>query len=94
MTLVEVEGAHTVQDAYDSLDVHPGQSVAVLVTLHATVKDYVIIASTRFTKPVLTATSILRYAGSRTPASGPLPMGPTYQVHWSMQQARTIRYII
>lgn len=94
MTLVEVEGAHTVQDVYDSLDVHVGQSVAVLVTLHATVKDYFIVASTRFTKPVLTATSFLKYAGSSTPASEPLPIGPTYQIHWSMKQARTIRYII
>lgn len=92
MTLVEVEGSHTVQDVYDSLDVHVGQSVAVLVTLNATVKDYFIVASTRFTKPVLTTTAILRYAGSSTPASKPLPIGPTYEIHWSMKQARTIRY--
>ncbi|KAF2295152.1 hypothetical protein GH714_031733 [Hevea brasiliensis] len=30
MTLVEVEGAHTIQEVYDSLDVHVGQSVTVL----------------------------------------------------------------
>lgn len=91
MTLVEVEGANTLQEVYDSLDVHPGQSVAVLVTLHGSVKDYFIVASTRFTKPILTTTGILRYAGSSIKAAGPLPIGPTYHIHWSMKQARTIR---
>lgn len=94
MVLVEVEGAHTIQEVYESLDVHPGQSVAVLVPLRNNVKDYFIVASTRFTKPVLTATAILRYGGSSTKAQGPLPIGPTYHIHWSMKQARTIRYII
>ncbi|KAJ4849482.1 hypothetical protein Tsubulata_030297 [Turnera subulata] len=91
MTLVEVEGAHTMQEVYESLDVHPGQSVAVLVTLHASPKDYYIVASTRFTKSVLTTTGVLRYAGSNTPPSLPLPIGPTYHIHWSIKQARTIR---
>ncbi|KAL6222527.1 hypothetical protein ACLB2K_005919 [Fragaria x ananassa] len=91
MTLVEVEGAHTLQEVYESLDVHPGQSVAVLVTLHGSVKDYFIVASSRFTKPILTTTGILRYAGSSIKAAGPLPIGPTYHIHWSMKQARTIR---
>ncbi|WCJ31062.1 SKU5 similar 15 [Euphorbia peplus] len=91
MTLVEVEGAHTLQEIYDSIDVHVGQSVAVLVTLNSSPKDYYIIASSRFTKPVLTTTGILRYAGSNTPASKPLPFNPNYQIHWSMKQARTIR---
>ncbi|XP_075655591.1 L-ascorbate oxidase homolog [Castanea sativa] len=92
LKLVEVEGSHTVQDTYDSLDVHVGQSVAVLVTLNQTPKDYYIVASTRFTKPVLSASAVLHYANSQTPVSGPLPAGPTYQVHWSMKQARTFRW--
>lgn len=91
MKLVEVEGAHTIQDTYDSLDIHVGQSVAVLVTLNGPMKDYFIVASTRFTKPILTTTAFLRYAGSNTQASGTLPIGPTYHIHWSMKQARTIR---
>ncbi|KAL5557129.1 hypothetical protein UlMin_039365 [Ulmus minor] len=91
MVLVEVEGAHTLQEVYESIDVHPGQSVAVLVTFNAQVKDYFIIASSRFTRNVITTTAILRYAGSSTKAGGPLPIGPTYQKHWSMKQARTIR---
>ncbi|KAK4793104.1 hypothetical protein SAY86_023539 [Trapa natans] len=91
LSLIEVEGAHTQQELYESLDVHVGQSVTVLVTLNQAVKDYYVVISSRFTKPVLTATAILRYQGSNTPASLPLPAGPTYQVHWSMKQARTIR---
>ena len=91
MTLIEVEGSHSLQEVYDSIDIHAGQSLAVLVTLHASIKDYYIVASTRFTKPILTTTGILRYEGSHTPASLPLPIGPTYHVHWSMKQARTIR---
>lgn len=91
MTLVEVEGSHTLQEVYESLDIHVGQSVTVLVTLKAPVKDYFIVASTRFTKPVLTTTGILSYQGSKIRPSHPLPIGPTYHIHWSMKQARTIR---
>ncbi|EXB37211.1 L-ascorbate oxidase-like protein [Morus notabilis] len=91
MVLVEVEGSHTIQEAYESIDVHPGQSLAVLVTCHNHIKDYFIVASTRFTKPVLTATAILRYGGSTTKAQGPWPIGPTYQLRWSLLQARTFR---
>lgn len=89
MKLVEVEGSHTIQNIYDSLDIHVGQSMSVLVTLDQPAKDYFIVASTRFTKTILAASAVLHYSNSRTPVSGPLPDGPTYQVHWSMQQART-----
>lgn len=90
--LVEVEGSHVVQNTYESLDVHVGQSLSVLVTLDQAAKDYYIVASTRFTKTVLTATAVLHYSNSHTPVSGPVPTGPTYQKHWSMKQARTLRY--
>lgn len=92
MKLVEVEGSHTIQNIYDALDIHVGQSMSILVTLDQPPKDYHIVASTRFTKLVLTAAAILHYTNSKAPASGPLPAGPTYQLHWSMQQARTFRY--
>ncbi|KAK1301175.1 hypothetical protein QJS10_CPB13g00192 [Acorus calamus] len=91
MKLVEVEGAHTLQNNYDTLDIHVGQSLAVLVTFDQPPRDYYIVASTRFVKPVRTATAILRYTGSNTPVSGPLPPGPPYEMHGSMVQARTIR---
>lgn len=92
MKLVEVEGSHTVQNIYDSLDVHVGQSVAVLVTLNQAPKDYYIIASTRFNRKILTTTAVLHYSNSRTPASGPLPAAPSYGYHGSMMQARTYKW--
>ncbi|KAB2051675.1 hypothetical protein ES319_A12G070700v1 [Gossypium barbadense] len=91
LILVEVEGSHSLQEVYESIDIHPGQSITALVTLRGAIKDYYIVASTRFTKPILTTTGILRYQGSDTPPSLPLPIAPTYHVHWSMKQARTIR---
>ncbi|KAJ7944389.1 L-ascorbate oxidase-like [Quillaja saponaria] len=92
LKLIEVEGSHTIQNAYESLDVHVGQSFSVLVTFNQPPKDYYIVASTRFTKLVLTATAVLHYTNSQKPVSGPLPVGPTYQIHWSMKQARTQRW--
>lgn len=93
MKLVEVEGSNVMQNIYDSLDVHVGQSLSVLVTLDQPPKDYYIVASTRFIRKVLTTTAVLHYTNSRSPVSGPVPAGPTYQLHWSMRQARTYRYI-
>jgi iron transport multicopper oxidase len=92
LKLVEVEGTHTLQNIYDSIDVHVGQSLAVLVTLNQQPKDYYIVASTRFTRKVFTQTAVLHYSGSSVPLSGPVPSGPTYQIYWSMRQARTFRY--
>lgn len=94
MKLVEVEGSHTIQNIYTSLDVHVGQSLAVLVSLDQPPKDYYIVASTRFTKNILMATAVLHYSNSRKGVSWPLPTGPTYQIQWSLQQARTIRHVM
>ncbi|KAI3850509.1 hypothetical protein MKW92_047058 [Papaver armeniacum] len=79
MRLVEMEGSHTVQESYDSLDVHVA-------------KDYFIVASSRFTVPVLTSTAYLKYSNSKIKASKPLPIGPTTHVHWSLKQARSFRW--
>ncbi|KAK6128917.1 hypothetical protein DH2020_037356 [Rehmannia glutinosa] len=95
LRLVECEGSHTIQEVYESLDLHVGQSSSFLVTTHSMgeTKDFFIVASTRFTKPkILTSTAILHYQGSKSAASGPLPIAPTYHIHWSMKQARTIRW--
>lgn len=92
LKLVEVEGSHTLQNVYDSLDVHVGQSVSVLVTLNQPPKDYYIVASTRFTQTVLSTTSVLHYSNSRSSASGPLPAPPADNYDWSMKQARTYRW--
>ncbi|MFQ6633026.1 hypothetical protein Gotur_011847 [Gossypium turneri] len=92
MKLVEVEGSHVIQNLYDSLDVHVGQSITILVTLDQPPKDYYIVASTRFTKTVLTATAVLHYANSNAPVSGPVPAAPANGFDWSMEQARTYRW--
>lgn len=91
MKLVEVEGTHTVQTTYTSLDVHVGQSYSVLVTADQTPQDYYIAVSTRFTTKVLTSTAVLHYANSARPVSGPVPGGPTSEIDWSINQARSIR---
>lgn len=93
MKLVEVEGTHTVQNVYDSLDVHVGQSLSVLVTVDQPIKDYYIAVSTRFTKQVLTTTAVLHYSNSKQPASGPPPGGPTDDINWSLNQARSFQYV-
>ncbi|XP_073149098.1 L-ascorbate oxidase homolog isoform X2 [Henckelia pumila] len=92
LKLVEVEGSNVIQNMYDSLDVHSGQSVTILVTLDQSPKDYYVVATTRFTPTVLTAISVLHYTNSNAPVSGPLPPGPPPQVEWSIAQARTYRW--
>ncbi|CAL0311533.1 unnamed protein product [Lupinus luteus] len=92
LKLVEVEGSHTLQNIYHSLDVHVGQSVAVLVTLDQPPKDYYIVASTRFSETVLTTTSVLHYSNSNSQPSGPLPAPPTDKNNWSTEQARSYRW--
>ncbi|KAJ8772741.1 hypothetical protein K2173_027918 [Erythroxylum novogranatense] len=91
LKLVEVEGKHTLQTTYSSLDVHVGQSYSVLFTADQPGQDYYIVASSRFTTPVLTTTGVLHYSNSAGPVSGPPPGGPTIQVDWSLNQARSIR---
>ncbi|KAL2254922.1 UNVERIFIED_CONTAM: L-ascorbate oxidase [Sesamum indicum] len=91
MKLVEVEGTHTVQTTVSSLDVHVGQSCSVLVTADQPAQDYYIAVSTRFTDQVLTTTAVLHYSNSRKPVSGPPPPGPTTDIQWSLNQARSIR---
>lgn len=93
LKLVEVEGTHTIQNYYDSIDIHLGQTYSVLVTADQPPKDYYIVASSRFTSKVFTASSILHYSNSKQKASGPLPAGPPPDFDWSLQQARTIRYL-
>jgi len=92
LKLVEVEGSHTVQNVYDSLDIHVGQSYSVLVTADQPPQEYYIVASTRFTRPVVYNTGIFRYNNSQKQVSGPIPGGPTIQIGWSVNQARTIRW--
>ena len=91
MKLVEVEGTHTMQQLYSSLDIHVGQSYSVLVTADQDVQDFYIAVSTRFSNRIITTTAILHYQGSTRSVSGPPPGGPTTEIDWSLQQARSIR---
>ncbi|OWM85560.1 L-ascorbate oxidase homolog [Punica granatum] len=91
MKLVEVEGSHTIQNTYDALDIHLGQSYSVLVTADQLPQGYYVVVSSRFTSPVLTTTAVLHYSNSRRGVSGPVPRGPTTQINWSLNQARSIR---
>ncbi|KAA8546149.1 hypothetical protein F0562_020957 [Nyssa sinensis] len=91
MKLVEVEGTHTLQTTFSSLDVHVGQSYSVLVTADQPAQDYYIAVTSRFTAQVLNTTAILHYSNSAKPVSGPPPGGPTTQIDWSINQARAIR---
>lgn len=91
MTLVEVEGTHTMQNTYSSLDVHVGQSYSVLITANQPSRDFYIAVSTRFASKILNSTAILHYSDSTTSVSGPIPGGPTNEIDWSLNQARSVR---
>ena len=80
LLVVEVEGSNVIQNLYDSVDVHVGQSLSILVTLDQAPKDYYIVASTRFTTTVLTATSVLHYSNSNSQVFGDLPPPPSGRV--------------
>lgn len=93
MQVVEVEGSHVLQNVYESLDVHVGQSLSVLVTLNQPSKDYYIVASSRYTTSKLSVTGLLRYSNSGVPASsGDLPSPPPEDLDWSLNQARSFRW--
>jgi len=92
MKLVEMEGSHVVQNIYESLDVHAGQCFSVLVTADLEPKDYYMVASTRFTKTVLTSKGVIRYEGSSNePASQEIPEAPVGWA-WSLNQFRSFRW--
>ncbi|XP_020539358.1 monocopper oxidase-like protein SKU5 isoform X2 [Jatropha curcas] len=98
LLLVETEGSYTVQQNYENMDIHVGQSYSFLVTMdqNAT-SDYYIVASSRYvnssTWTKATGVAILHYSNSQGPASGPLPDLPNeYDTYFSMNQARSIRW--
>ncbi|RYR28288.1 hypothetical protein Ahy_B01g052407 isoform B [Arachis hypogaea] len=91
LKLVETEGSHTVQNIYDSLDVHVGQCFTVLVTADKEPKDYYMVASTRLTKYNLVGKAILSYTNGKGPASPELPPAPVGWA-WSLNQFRSFRW--
>jgi len=91
MKLVETEGSHTVQNIYDSLDVHVGQCFTVLVTADKEAKDYYMVASTRFSKTLLAGKAIVSYVNGKGPASPEIPEAPVGWA-WSLNQFRSFRW--
>ncbi|XP_043706086.1 L-ascorbate oxidase homolog [Telopea speciosissima] len=91
MKLVELEGSHVVQNVYESLDVHVGQCYAFLITADKDPKDYIMVASSRFTQYNISATGLIRYTNSKAPASPELPKAPVGWA-WSLNQFRTFRW--
>uniref|UniRef100_A0A803QHI0 Uncharacterized protein n=1 Tax=Cannabis sativa TaxID=3483 RepID=A0A803QHI0_CANSA len=94
LKLVEMEGSHTVQNTYDSLDVHVGQCFSLLITANQDPnKDYFMVASTRFTKSVLVGKGVIRYTTAKNPAppSPELPEAPVGWA-WSLNQFRSFRW--
>ncbi|KAL0436784.1 UNVERIFIED_CONTAM: L-ascorbate oxidase [Sesamum radiatum] len=95
MTVVEVEGSHTVQNVYDSLDLHVGQCMSVLVTADQTPKDYYFVVSSRFAQHPLSTVAVIRYANGNGAASTELPPPPpvgTKGIAWSISQFRSFRW--
>ncbi|KAK4408607.1 L-ascorbate oxidase [Sesamum angolense] len=95
MKVVEVEGSHTVQNVYDSLDLHVGQCMSVLVTADQTPKDYYFVASSRFAQHPLSTVAVIRYANGNGAASPDLPPPPaenTKGIAWSISQFRSFRW--
>ncbi|CAN4113816.1 unnamed protein product [Withania somnifera] len=96
MKLVEIEGSHTMQNVYESLDIHVGQCLSVLVTADQEPKDYYLVASSRFMKQEEFSTvAIIRYANGNGPASSELPPPPpenTQGIAWSINQFRSFRW--
>ncbi|KAL6513679.1 hypothetical protein OROHE_019539 [Orobanche hederae] len=96
MKLVELEGSHTVQNEYDSLDLHVGQCLSVLVTADQAPKDYYLVVSSRFTKQVHSTVAVVRYLNGNGPASPELPPPPPENerksIAWSINQFRSFRW--
>ncbi|KAL6620438.1 hypothetical protein ACP70R_035577 [Stipagrostis hirtigluma subsp. patula] len=91
MKVVEMDGSHTVQDMYDSVDVHVGHCVSVLVDADQKPGDYFMVASTRFVHDEKSVSAVIRYAGSNTPPAPNVP-GPPAGWAWSINQWRSFRW--
>ncbi|KAF5740870.1 SKU5 similar 18 [Tripterygium wilfordii] len=93
MLLVEVEGSYTVQQYYDSLDIHVGQSYSVLVTANTNQSSFYMIASCLYTSDQLAGVAIIHYPDSQGDPFGPFPPRPdSFDYLPSLWQARSIRW--
>ncbi|KAM7528580.1 hypothetical protein LguiB_031990 [Lonicera macranthoides] len=95
MKLVEMEGSHTIQNDYDSMDLHVGQCVSVLVKANQDPNDYYFVVSSRFLKEELSSVAIIRYKDGKGSPSTNLPSPPpedTEGIAWSINQFRSFRW--
>ncbi|XP_010271560.1 PREDICTED: monocopper oxidase-like protein SKU5 [Nelumbo nucifera] len=94
MLLVETEGSYTLQQYYQTLDIHVGQSYSVLVTANQkSGMSYHMVAVSRFSVPELAGAAVIHYPGSQGNSKGPLPTGPDpFDYRYSIEQARSIRW--
>ncbi|XP_024012086.1 L-ascorbate oxidase homolog [Eutrema salsugineum] len=90
LKLVEVEGTHTVQSMYTSIDIHVGQSYSVLVTMDQPPQNYSIVISTRFTETQYNVGSTLHYSNSKGSTFVPSRQ-PSDELDFSIKQARSIK---
>ncbi|CAH2070558.1 unnamed protein product [Thlaspi arvense] len=90
LKLVEVEGTHTVQSMYTSLDIHVGQSYSILVTMDQRPQNCSIVVSTRFTDTQLFVGSTLHYSNSKGSTFVPSRQ-PANELDFSIKQARSIK---
>ncbi|KAL2503971.1 SKU5 similar 18 [Abeliophyllum distichum] len=94
MLLVETEGAYTLKQYYESLDVHVGQSYSVLVTARNQTDgiSYYMVASSRFIPLELVGIGIIRYSGFLGEPLNPVhPLLLPHDFLYSIEQARSIR---
>ncbi|KAL6640218.1 hypothetical protein ACP70R_022067 [Stipagrostis hirtigluma subsp. patula] len=96
LLLVEVEGAYTAQKQYASVDVHPGQSVSVLVAADQwPTRSYYMVVSSLFVGPDLFGVANVLYAGAgdgAPPGAAPLEDLSSHNgYNRSMEQARSMR---
>ncbi|KAF7826864.1 L-ascorbate oxidase-like protein [Senna tora] len=91
MKLIEMERSHTIQNNYESLDIHVGQCFTVLVTADKEPKDYYLVASTSFYKSTVIGKVVIRYKNGKGHASPELPEAP---VGWacSLNHFHTFRW--
>lgn len=100
LLLVETEGYYTTQLNFTNFDIHAGQSYSFLLSTDQNAStDYYIVASARFVNESLwqkvTGVAVLHYTNSKGAVTGPLPIPPDdfYNKEFSMNQARTVRFV-
>lgn len=95
MMLVELEGSHTIHNVYDSVDLHVGQCMTMLVKANQEPRDYYLVVSSRFINPVLTSLALIRYANGKGAPPQDLPKPPPSGksgIGWSISQFKSFRW--